>query len=523
MSEQHALARRAAAGTATNVAGQAVVILTLLVLAPVVAHAVGPTDYGVWVLIGSVASFAFLLELGISAALVKFVAEQTAKGDVVEGAKMMAAANWLYALLAAVALGIGLLAALALPEVIDLHGADARLVRPLMTLIALDVAISVLAIPPMAVLRGLQRFPTVNAINGACAVTGLVITVIVLGVGGGIVGVAAAGAGNSALTYAVSLIAVRRIAPEFPVWRRTRDQPRIGRLLRFSGSIAVIQLADRMQTRLDVIVIAVWLPVGLVTPYNFAQRLATGTLIAGDQFGRVLLPLATEVGAGRDPAALKPLFLTTVRLTLAIALGIGLPVAVLGGPILSVWVGHAYAGYGVVVAMLTVAAIIDLPSATAGYILQSIERHPPLAWMALGNGAVNLGLSIALVGPWGINGVAAGTLIATAAEMTLFVCPYAARVLGVTAGELASEALLPLGIPALVLSGLLVGGSEVLAVTSVAVLVLVIAVAIAGYCVAYLATGARAAERAAWLSVGSAALRLPARLRRPRSGSSSTS
>ena len=407
MMPEHSIARRVAVGTATNVAGQALVVLSALALVPIIVHAVGATDYGVWVLIGSIASFGFLFELGISAALVKYVAEHAARGEVEEAARMVGVATWLYAVLGATVTAAGLLLALVLPAVIDLHGAFARLVRPLVMLIALDVGISIIAIAPLAVLRGLQRFPAVNAIYGAGAMSGVALTIAALAAGGGIVGVAAVGAVNSAVTYALSLAVARHIVPGYMTIPIRKDGSRVRRLLKFSRSIAVIQVAGQMQTRLDAVVIAAALPVRLLAPYNFGQRLAEGTVIATEQFGKVLLPLATEVGVTRDRPALRALFLTATRLMLAIALGVGLPLALLGGPILKLWVGDTFAGYGAVVTLLAVAAILDLPSRAAGAVLQSIERHGPIAWMALGNGVANLGLSVALVGSYGINGVAA--------------------------------------------------------------------------------------------------------------------
>jgi O-antigen/teichoic acid export membrane protein len=510
MTGQHGVARRVAVGTATNVVGQAVVVLSSIALAPVIVHAVGATAYGVWVLIGAVASFGFLVELGISAALVKYVAEHAARGEVDEAARMVGAATWLYALLGASVASAGLLLALAL---VDLHGAAGRLVRPLALLTAVDVGISVLAIAPMAVLKGLQRFPVVNAITGAGALTSVALTVTALATGAGIVGVAAVGALNSALTYAASLLTARRLVPEYVAVPVRRDPGRTRRLLRFSGSVAVIQVASRMQTRLDAVVIAAALPVRLITPYNFAQRLAAGTWIASDQFGKVLLPLATEVNATREPAALGALYLTATRLTLWIAIGAGLPLALLGGPILELWVGKSFSDYGAVVALLAAAAVVDVPSNPAAYALQSIERHGPIAWMALGSGVANVALSIALVGPYGINGVAAATLIASAVEITVFVVPYAARTLDVSLREIAAEVVVRLAAPTAALAALLVGGAAVLPVTSVPRLAIVVGVALAGYVLVYVTTGAGASERAAYRSGAYATIRLGRRLR----------
>jgi O-antigen/teichoic acid export membrane protein len=509
----HSAARRIAAGTVANVFGKGTVLLVGIVLAPIILHFVGATDLGIWLVIQSVGAFAFLLELGISAGLLKYVAEHAARGETDEAAQMVGAAKWLYALLGGFVAIAGLAVALGLAALVDLHGRPGEVVPPLAAITALDVGITILALPPVTVLKGLQRFPLSNAITGGGAVLGAVLAVAALAAGLGIVGAAAAAALNSVLTYAVALAVTHRVIPAYMAVPMRRDSGRVRRLIRFSRSVGVVQVAVHMQTRLDAIVIAAALPVRLVTPYSFAQRLASGTEIATDQFAKVLLPFATEVSATREPGALKGLYVTATRLTLAIALGVGLPLALLGGPILELWVGGAYAGYGPLVAILVCAAIVDLPTYPAAALLQSIERHGPIAWMALGTGVLNLGLSIAFVGPYGLEGVATATLLASAVEITAFVIPYAARVFGVSWREFASEVVLPLVLPAAVLAGLVIAGAAILPVTSLLRLAVVVGVAVTGYVFTYARFGASPHERSVYRAALMAVIDLAAGLR----------
>jgi O-antigen/teichoic acid export membrane protein len=507
MTGLHAVARRVATGTASNALGRIVVLLSRIAVTPIIVHAVGATDYGVWVLIGSVASFGAILELGISAGLVKYVAEHSAREETAEAAHIVAAATWLYRLLAGFFALSGLLLAAVVPLILGLEGDAKTLAHALGAVAAVDLALSMFSLAPMSVLKGMQRFPVVNAIQAGAALLGVGLTVVVIVAGGEIVAVSAAWALTTAISAAAFVIVARRTVPQYMATPGRRDTGRVRRLIRFSRSIAAVQVAVNMQSRLDVVVIAAALPVSNVTPYSFAQRLADGTRIATDQFGKVLLPLASEVSATREPAAVRELFLTSTRLTLAIALGVGLPVGLLGGPIIEIWVGDEFSGYGALVAILTCAAIVDLPSYPAAAVLQSLERHGPIAWMATGSAVANVGLSIALVGPWGLEGVAAGTLIASAVEIIVFVVPYAARVLAVSAWELLSAVVVPLLLPAALLAGLLIGGHALLPVTSLPRLAVVVGVALAVYALAYAAFGAAARERAVYRAAVSAVLR----------------
>src|SRR5436305_8926365 len=99
MSSSDSLHKRFFVGTVSNLLGQGVVVICSLALIPLIVHRVGATDYGILVLVTSIASFVYLLDIGISAALVKYVAEHVARAKYDEGARLVGAATWLYALL----------------------------------------------------------------------------------------------------------------------------------------------------------------------------------------------------------------------------------------------------------------------------------------------------------------------------------------------------------------------------------------------------------------------------------------
>src|SRR6266581_4674085 len=70
MSSVDTLHRRVFVGTVSNVLGLAVIVICSLALIPLILHRVGATDYGILILITSIASFVYLLDIGISAGLV---------------------------------------------------------------------------------------------------------------------------------------------------------------------------------------------------------------------------------------------------------------------------------------------------------------------------------------------------------------------------------------------------------------------------------------------------------------------
>lgn len=493
--------RRVLRGTMSNVAGQAVIVITAIALVPIVLHDVGATDYGTWILITSIASLATLLDAGMSAALVKFVAEHVARSEHAEAGRLVAAATWLYAIIGLAIAATGMVLALVLPVLFSLDGHTREIVPALVALTSLAAGISVPQVAPMSILRGVQRYDAVNVVYAASALSGAGLTIAALQAGAGIVGVAGATVVSTAATYAAASVLARRVALEVRASPIRCDRPRLRRLISFSASVSAIQVAGSLQTRMDAIIIGSLLPVRLVTPYSFAQRLAESTRLVTGQFTTVLLPVATELGATRDEESIRRFFLTASRMTVVIALGVALPLALFGDSVLELWVGDAYRGYGGLVAILAASTVIDVASYPAAAVLQGLERHQALAWMALASGLANVGLSLAFVRPFGVTGVAAATLIVTGVEIVFLVVPHAARVLGVSPLEWAREVLGRLVLPVAVCCGLLLGGAEVVSISSLPGLVVVVVTGLAGYLGVYLLVAASADERRAYRSL----------------------
>jgi len=126
---------------------------------------------------------------------------------------------------------------------------------------------------------------------------------------------------------------------------------------------------------------------------------------------------------------------------------IGMILIVLGKPILTAWVGAEYAAYSYLVVILVTATLIDTSQWPAGFILQGMARHSPLAIMTIASGVSNLILSILLVNRLGLLGVALGTLVPTTIICLGFVTPYAMRVIGIPARDIYYKVLHPTLLP----------------------------------------------------------------------------
>ncbi|MFB3818852.1 MAG: polysaccharide biosynthesis C-terminal domain-containing protein [Candidatus Methylomirabilales bacterium] len=99
--------------------------------------------------------------------------------------------------------------------------------------------------------------------------------------------------------------------------------------------------------------------------------------------------------------------------------------------------------------ILAGACAVSVAQTPAGYVLMLKGRHRQLAGIALAGSLTNIALSLVLVRPLGIVGVALGTALpALLTDAGLFV-PLACRLVGLPVRRLLRESVLPAAVPAL--------------------------------------------------------------------------
>jgi O-antigen/teichoic acid export membrane protein len=488
---------RIARGTLSSVAGTAVTFGVWFFLTPVILHGVGETSYGLWALIGSLAAYGALLDLGVGPAVTKYVAELHARDDREGVRTLVATAFWLYAALGLIAIAVAVIVAPLVPRVFNIPPGQQTTAEWLTIVSGIGVGVELPTSTTYAVLRGLQEFTRINLVSSAGMLTLAAAIVAVLHAGGGLIGIVFA---NIVLTLVVQIpmvLFIRRSLPEVSFRPRYVDRSKIRMIFSFSSAVFAIDAAAKIGTKTDEMVIGAFLPVRRVAPYTFARRLASIPQLFAAQFETVILPAASALDHESEPERLRWLALTGTRLTLVGFLPIGCGLTVLAGEFLSAWVGPVYADEGYLVTILVCAWLIAMSVWPASSILQAMAKHRPLAVYALTAAVVNLGLSIALVRPLGVKGVALGTLAGTALEVFVLVAPYAMRTIGLRGRDVLREVLVPAFAPAVPALAVLYGLRSWLEPSS---LISVLAVGAVGgivYVVVYLTLCSRPEEREA--------------------------
>lgn len=487
--------RRGLTNVLSNYVTKLVSLATWFLLTPFILNKLGATDYGLWVLIGSVVSYGSVLELGIAGAVTKYVAEYTARGEPARAQSLIATVLRIYTVLGVVAFGLSVAAAPAFPQIFQVPPEGRWTASNLVLIMGLAVGISIPSTITTAILWGLQRYDVYNALSVGGSLLTAVASVAVLLLGGGVIGMVAVTIPITLTMQVLAIWCIRRLGPELQFGWSGGEWQHVRPIVSFSWALFVTLLAGRLQTKTDEIVIGVFLPVSAVTPYALARKLSELPQVLTNQFMKILPPMASELDAVDDRARLRSLYVFGTRVTLATFVPLACILIVLARPILGLWVGSDYADSEVLVVILTLAGLIATSQWPAELILQGMDRHRPLAWMSSCSAIANVLLSIVLLGQLGLVGVALGTLLPTTAVSLGLILPYSMRTIGISASCGLRQIFLPVLAPALptvltlVVSQQLVRPDSTIPILSVAMLAIVV------YLAVYATLGASHVER----------------------------
>lgn len=429
-----------------------------LALLPFNLAYLGAPEYGLWVLLGSVTMHFSAFELGNSGALVKFMAQYRA-GTNARAINEIASTMFVtFAIigLAAYALLCGL--AFNLEHLFAITAAQASIGQWVLLIIGLHVMLNFPFGVFGSVTTGFQRHDINNLVAILTSVAAAAVNVAVVLAGFGLLHLVAATTAVRMSAYLAYRANAYRVFPELRVRPTLFRSSRLKEVMSFSAYTTVIDWAHRLNYQLDAIVIGAFLGPAAVAVWAPAERLISGVQRLTNQMNGVLFPLIVDSDHRRRVRRLQQIFLQGTRFSLALVVPIAAVLFVLAAPLIHAWLrsgADAVAGAIPVIQILAVAVAIRVGDATATTVLKGAGSHRMLAGVNLGTGVVNVILSALLIGPFGLIGVAYGTLIPIAFSAFFILFPAACRRVGLPVGAAVMHAVVPAVWPALVSAGLL--------------------------------------------------------------------
>jgi O-antigen/teichoic acid export membrane protein len=414
--------------TVANWTAFAVAAVVSFLLSPFIVHRLGNSAYGTWVLLGSFVGYLGLLDFGVRGAVTRFVANQHAAGDHQSTSATVVAALRLFAGLALVTLVIAGLLALMLddlfripPDLLD----EARIV---VLLSGGAVASSLVGGVFAGIVVGLHRFDVDSAVEIAMTLLRAAAVVVALQAGYGLVALGVIQVAVSVLRGSLAFVLARHLYPELslegvgPTGHATRQ------LLSFSLFSSLIQLSGMLIYYTDSIVIAAFLPVAFVTYYAIAASLTDYARQVVAAISRVVQPRTSAALATGGIEAVRAVVLSVGPAATLVTVPMAFTFLLRGQRFLDLWMGPAYGPVtDKVLFVLSVPVWLAGGRLVAAAALMGINRHHGLAMAIAVEAVANLGLSVLLIKPLGLVGVAFGMAVPSTIVNLAFLPRYLER------------------------------------------------------------------------------------------------
>jgi len=392
--------------------GHAVQLVVLFFLSPFIVHRLGDSLYGVWEMVASLVGYMGFADLGVRPAVVHFVAKHDARGETDALNRYVNTAFVSFATGGLLVLLVSAVLASVLPGLWHLaEGFEAQATAAILIMgggFALQLPLNAFS----GVIVGKQRFDVLESIRFAGLVVRTTLIVLVLSQGWGLVALALVVAGEGLLTMTANMLAAFRLERTLRFAPRLATREAASRLLRFGGWAMAVIVALQVTWNTDALVIGHAISAVAVTFFAIGAKLAIQARVFFLNMARVVEPASGALHGLGDTAGIQRLFARGARVMLLLAGPVVVYLVVVGRPFLLRWFGPEYAeGSWQVLAIMAFAVVPAIGSAPLAAVYYGTARARPLAFLMALEAALNLGLSLAFVGPWGIEGVAVGTLI----------------------------------------------------------------------------------------------------------------
>lgn len=411
------LKRTLARNIVSNWMGFAVQAVVAFLLTPFVLARLGDEAYGIWALVTSLTGYYGLLDVGFRAGLTQYLARALARRDF-EALNRTASTG-----LAALGISSGVLLAASLglsaaaPYVFRVPAEMLLEVRVCLLVIGAITAVQFLFFLFSAVLSATQRYDVSNAIGISTRLLGAGATLVVLSQGGGLIGLSLATAATSLVDYLLRCRWAFRVLPELRLARALINWSSAGELMNFGLWNMLIAGSRRIISYTDAIVIGMFLPISAITPFALAVSLADHFHNVFRPLGPVFFPAFTQADARGDREQMRRMFLGGTKLLSLLTIASAVIAVVFAADFFRLWVGEKFtatddsASVPVLFWVLLAAHAGSIMQQLGYQVLMSTGRLRLLALLFLGEGVANLALSVALIRPLGLWGVALGTLI----------------------------------------------------------------------------------------------------------------
>ncbi len=404
-------------------------ILISFFLMPFLVGHLGDSSYGVWTLILSLTGYMGIFDLGIRTSVVKHLAEVYAKNDRDEFNRLASTSFFMYCAIGIVVVIIACIISTFFNTFFKISPSQLTDAKLVILIVGVDLAISFPSAVFGGILWGLQRHDIVSSIEAFALICKTTLIVLFIQLGHGIVALACISLCIKLIAQMVRFFFARYLIPSLRIHATLFKFQTLKKIVKYSFLVFLLTLAGQIIFSTDNIVIGLFISTSSITYYAIALRLIDYTRQSLRVMTSVLMPTASSLSANNDLEKIQKILLRGTKYSLLLILPIGTFFVLFGQNLITLWMGSKYQSSTIILIILIIPYLISVSENVAGVILQGIGKLHFLTILTFSEALLNLILSIILIKPLGLVGVAVGTAIPFTISRGIIMPIYICRLL----------------------------------------------------------------------------------------------
>ncbi|MBL8030462.1 MAG: oligosaccharide flippase family protein [Candidatus Doudnabacteria bacterium] len=395
-------------------------IIFSLLITPVVVKRLGTEDYGIYLLIGTITAFLALLDLGLTAAMVKFVSENYTKGESEENQKLFNFANTNYLVIGVVGLLVYGVLGIFFLNIFHIDGYAVRNIMPVFILSGLIFFVSSVNSVFVLIPQALQRYDIITKLN-MFQLTASSLVMLVLVLQG--FQLKAIFLSNLIIYIIVSLLYRRfakRLMPDFKLGF-SLEKKFFSKVYGFGIYAALANITNNALQQFDRLFIPAFLGPAQLSYYGIAGSVSSKTALVVGSLSNVFFPMSSSLIAEGKAEMLGDIYRRIIRNLAVFASAITLSILLFSDKILLFWLNKDFAdkSNSSLVVLAFTYFILALYGTLYHFIL-GLGQVKFLAKWSTCLAALNVVLLFILVPKYGILGAAWAYFLATLPLLFMF-------------------------------------------------------------------------------------------------------
>lgn len=404
--------RRLFLNTASNMMTLFLKLAITFIMTPILIKNLGNYDYGIWEMVGAIVGYMGMLDLGIRPAISRFAARFIALNDEASQQKLFATAWFFLLVVGALIFCLLCIWGIFFSASMSPIGEPEQRYTLLLLLIGIQLLISFPAYTAESFMEAYQEYYLKNNITIINSIIGFFVIYIYIKPENALVLLALVNTIGVSAKYLFLVWYVKYKRRFLAIKINYFSYSELKVLLSFSVKTLIQGISSRIENATDSLVIGLVLGPATVPFYSIPANLMNHIRGISITLTHVFMPYLSGLSALNDKQKIQSVYLSTSKLMVSMSIVMLIGASMLGQPFIQLWVGDEIAKSAqYLIYIICAFTVLPLFNPLSNRYLTAIDKHGFLAKWQPVTAIANLILSLFLVKPLGIIGVAIGSLL----------------------------------------------------------------------------------------------------------------